>query len=270
MDHYFFAYCPLSYDGEFYPEPPPGCALTPLFPASPGMLLCICHIMDQLLLDTEFDHVQPYLVGERLHRLLHSALRWPPALALARVRASQWEADHLGLDQFEQRLTPVLQQCMERQNRVPAQLLPSRVNNGDLRRGEYYWVLQGGPGSRWVRWVSSDFRLCEGPPDLFAWPAAANPQPSSSRSAAPAGARSTAAPAPRPAGAGTGAAVRHPSTGTSRPAPGPAARPATGSQPAPASPNAAAGPASRTPLGPPPNLEETARAVPKGHGNAPT
>lgn len=173
MEHYFFAYCPLSFDGDFYPEAPPGCALTPLFPASPGLLLCICHIVDQLQLDSEFENVRPYLVGERLHRLLHSALRWPPALALARLRASQWEADQLGLDEFEARLAPTLQGCLERQNRLPAQLLPARMNTPELHRGEYYWVLQGSPNTRWVRWVSSDYRLCEGPPDLFMWPAPA-------------------------------------------------------------------------------------------------
>lgn len=170
MDHYFFAYCPLSYDGDFYPEAPPGCALTPLFPASPGLLLCICHINDQLQLDGEFETVRPYLVGERLHRLLHSALRWPPALALARLRSADWEAEQLGLDPFEERVTALLQQCLERQNRLPAQLLAARKSVADLNRGEYYWVLQGTQDSRWVRWVSADFRLCEGPPDLFHWP----------------------------------------------------------------------------------------------------
>lgn len=244
MDHYFFAYCPLSYDGEFYPEPPPGCALTPLFPASPGMLLCICHVMDQLLLDTEFDHVRPYLVSERLHRLLHSALRWPPALALARLRAGQWEADQLGLDQFEERLTPVLQQCMERQNRVPARLLPARMNAADLNRGEYYWVLQGGPTTRWVRWVSSDFRLCEGPPDLFAWP--------QERPAAP----SSAVTRPAPVAGAPVARPVTPAAATPRAA-APAARPNTAPSPA-------------RPLGPPPTLEETASTVPKGSDNAPS
>lgn len=170
MDHYFFAYCPLSYDGDFFPEAPPGCALTPLFPASPGLLLCICHIIDQLQLDSEFESVRPYLVGERLHRLLHSALRWPPALALARLRSKDWEGEQLGLDPFEERITALLQQCLERQNRIPAQLLVARRNLDDLNRGEYYWVLQGNQDSRWVRWVSADFRLCEGPPDLFFWP----------------------------------------------------------------------------------------------------
>ncbi len=172
MDHYFFAYCPLSYDGDFYPEPPPGCALTPLFPASPGLILCICHIVDQLQLDASFEAVRPYLVGERLHRLLHSALRWPPALALARLRSAEWEHDRLSLDAFEGRLLPLIQQCLERQNRIPAQLLQARANVADLQRGEYFWVMQGNQDSRWVRWVSSDFRLCEGPPELFQWPEA--------------------------------------------------------------------------------------------------
>lgn len=171
MEHHFFAYCPLSYDGDFYPEAPPGCALTPLFPASPGLLLCICHITDQLQLDAEFEAIRPYLVGERLHRLLHSGMRWPPALALARLRSSEWQAEQLGLDAFEDRMAPLLQQCLERQNTIPAQLLVARGGyEGELERGEYYWVLQGHEHSRWVRWVTPDFRLCEGPPDLFHWP----------------------------------------------------------------------------------------------------
>ena len=173
MEHSVFAYCPLSYDGEFYPEAPPGCALTPLMPASPGLLLCICHITDLLQFESEFESVRPYLVGERLHKLLHSALRWPPALALARLRSADWEEEHLGLDPFEERMNELLQQCLERQNRIPAQLLPARANVADLRRGEYYWVLQGSESSKWVRWVSSDFRLCEGPSDLFRWSAVA-------------------------------------------------------------------------------------------------
>ena len=171
MEHYFFAYCPLTYDGEFYPEAPPGCGLTPLIPASPGLLLCICHVLDQLQLDSEFESVRPYLVGERLHRLLQSALRWPPALALARLRSAEWEDEQLGLDPFEERITHLLHQCLERQNRMPAQLLPARANLAELNRGEYYWVLLGTPESKWVRFVSADFRLCEGPPDLFSWPA---------------------------------------------------------------------------------------------------
>jgi len=170
MDHQFFAYCPLSYDGEFYPEAPPGCALTPLFPASPGLLLCICHVTDQLLLEANFGAVRPYLVGARAHRLLQSALRWPPALALARLRSREWEDDQLTMEAFEERLSRLLQQCLERQNRVPAQLLVARANMADLSRGEYYWVIQGTARSRWVRWVSADYRLCEGPPDLFSWP----------------------------------------------------------------------------------------------------
>jgi hypothetical protein len=170
MQHIFFAYCPLSYDGDFFPEAPPGCALTPLFPATPGLILSICHIIDQLQFDANFESVRPYLVSQRLHHLLHSALRWPPALALARLRAAAWEADHLGLDPFEARLTPLLKQCLERQNRVPAQLLMARTMAEGLERGEYYWVLQGNERSRWVRWVSPDFRLCEGPPEFFQWP----------------------------------------------------------------------------------------------------
>lgn len=170
MEHYFFAYCPLSYDGDFFPEAPPGCSLTPLFPASPGLLLCICHITDQLQLDAEFDAIRPYLVGERLHRLLHSGMRWPPSLALARLRSSEWAAEQLGLDAFEERMVPLLQQCLERQNKIPAQLLVARGFDDELERGEYYWVLQGNEHSRWVRWVTPDFRLCEGPPDLFHWP----------------------------------------------------------------------------------------------------
>jgi len=172
MESFFFAYCPLAYDGDFYPEAPPGCSLTPLFSASPGLLLCQCHITDQLQLDAEFEAVKPYLVGERLHRLLHSGLRWPPALALARLRSTDWEEEHLSLDAFEERMNQLLHQCLDRQNRIPAQFLPARANLADLNRGEYYWVLQGTPESKWVRWVSADFRLCEGPPDLFHWPAA--------------------------------------------------------------------------------------------------
>ena len=175
MEHYFFAYCPLNFDGDFYPESPPGCSLTPLFPASPGLLLCIFHVTDQLQLDAEFETVRPYLVGERLHRLLCSALRWPPALALARLRSADWEAEQLGLDTFEERMLQLLQQCLERQNKIPAQLLVSRANLADLHRGEYYWVMQGNERSKWVRWVSPDFRLCEGPPDLFHWPRQARP-----------------------------------------------------------------------------------------------
>ncbi len=170
MEHYFFAYCPLSYDGDFFPEAPPGCSLTPLFPASPGLLLCICHITDQLQLDAEFEAIRPYLVGERLHRLLHSGMRWPPSLALARLRSSEWQEEQLGLDAFEERMVPLLQQCLERQNKIPAQLLVARGFDDELERGEYYWVLQGTEQSRWVRWVTPDYRLCEGPPDLFHWP----------------------------------------------------------------------------------------------------
>lgn len=175
MEHSFFAYCPLSFDGDFFPEAPPGCALTPLFPASPGLVLSVCHIVDQLLLDSQFASVQPYLVGERLHHLLQSALRWPPALALARLRAQEWEHEHLGLDSFEERAIRLLQQCMERQNRIPARLLQARANLADMQRNQYYWVIQGEPDSRWVRWVSADYRLCEGPPDLFHWPEPAQP-----------------------------------------------------------------------------------------------
>ena len=175
MEHYFFAYCPLSYDGDFYPEAPPGCSLTPLFPASPGLLLCICHITDQLQLDAEFEAIRPYLVGERLHRLIHSGMRWPPALALARLRSSDWPAEQLGLDAFEERMVPLLQQCLDRQNKIPAMLLPARGHADELNRGEYYWVLQGHEESRWVRWVTPDYRLCEGPPDLFRWPVRVSP-----------------------------------------------------------------------------------------------
>ena len=170
MEHYFFAYCPLSYDGDFYPEAPPGCDLTPLFQASPGLLLCICHITDHLQLEAEFDSIRPYLVGERIHRLLHSAMRWPPALALSRLRCADWPVEQLGLDEFEERMIPLLEQCLERQNRIPAQLLQASGNADDLNRGEYYWVTQGHEESRWVRWVTTDYRMCEGPPDLFRWP----------------------------------------------------------------------------------------------------
>ena len=169
MEHIFFAYCPLTYDGEFYPEAPPGCSLTPLWPATAGLLLCICHVVDRSLLHMEYEAVRPYLVGERLHNLLHSGMRWPPALALARLRSSEWD-DQMPLEEFEARLVPLLSQCLERQNRLPATLLSARASMAELRRGEYYWVLQGTAESRWVRWVSADYRLCEGPPELFNWP----------------------------------------------------------------------------------------------------
>ena len=67
-------------------------------------------------------------------------------------------------------MVPLMQQCLERQNKVPDMLLPARGHADELNRGEYYWVLQGHEDSRWVRWVTPDYRLCEGPPDLFRWP----------------------------------------------------------------------------------------------------
>lgn len=170
METYFFAYCPLSYDGDFYPEAPPGCEPVPLFQASPGLFLCLCNITDHLQLDAEFETVRPYLVSEPLHHLLTSGLRWPPALALARLRCHDWHLEHLGLSDFEQRMIPLLRQCLERQNRIPAKFIMARNSTTDLNRDQYYWVMQGDQDSQRVRWVTSDYRMCEGPSDLFHWP----------------------------------------------------------------------------------------------------
>lgn len=159
----------MSYDGDFYPEAPPGCDLTPLFQASPGLLLCICHITDHLQLEAEFDSIRPYLVGERIHRLLHSAMRSPgPGLIPPAMR--RLAGGTTGPGRIRGAHRSLLEQCLERQNRIPAQLLQASGNADDLNRGEYYWVTQGHEESRWVRWVTTDYRMCEGPPDLFRWP----------------------------------------------------------------------------------------------------
>ena len=100
-------------------------------------------------------------VPDALARLIESAKRYPPALALARDELEEVFGGHRPDEHLLARAyATALKTHMSRQHEaayVMAQALPGRSQ--DLREGEWYWVLEVSGSPAVASWVSADFHV---------------------------------------------------------------------------------------------------------------
>jgi hypothetical protein len=103
-------------------------------------------------------------VDEQLDGLIRSALRFPPALALARNELGLVFEDRKPTrDQLIAAYTAALESHLAKQNESPYVLAPAiKDDPGYLKRGEWYWVIEVSGRPAVVRWISSDFRIYKG------------------------------------------------------------------------------------------------------------
>ncbi len=100
-------------------------------------------------------------VAEDLARLIESAKRYPPALALARGEMSDVFGDHHpSHSEFARSFAAALNAHLSRQGEAPyilAKALKEEV--GYLTEGEWYWVLEISGNPPCAVWVSDDFHV---------------------------------------------------------------------------------------------------------------
>ncbi len=106
-------------------------------------------------------HAHP--LPDDAQRLIASAFRYPPALALARDDVDAlFDRRTPGIDEFVTRYVERLQRHVRAAAEVPFVFAEAAADkNGAPARGQFYWVLSYSALSRTVQWVSADFAVFE-------------------------------------------------------------------------------------------------------------
>ena len=109
------------------------------------------------------EHIR--LVPRETEAALRSAIRYPPAVALARDAMPNEFEDRQPTDaEFCSRYAACLREHMALQSRAPYMFVEATRNElGYLSPGQFYWVLRYLRGSETVAWVSSDYFLYHNP-----------------------------------------------------------------------------------------------------------
>ena len=99
-----------------------------------------------------------------LAKLIESAKRYPPALALAREEVGLVFENHRPeRAEFGRVYGAALQTHLFKQHEAPYVLAPALKDEvGYLRKGEWYWLLQVAGSPPVLSWVSHDFHMCNG------------------------------------------------------------------------------------------------------------
>jgi hypothetical protein len=109
-------------------------------------------------------------VDDALRKIIWSAERYPPALALARDRCGTlFDGQVPALDEFCEVYRDSLIEHMRQQPRAPY-VFAEAVGEEPayLTRGQFYWVLRHLRGASAVKWVSADYFVYENPASDFA------------------------------------------------------------------------------------------------------
>lgn len=153
------SYCFVSYlparDGRGpRPDGPEGTRVVVLADL-PGLGWGLCEV------DENGDWSPEQLVTAELAGLIESAMRYPPALALARSEMPQvFGDDRPNQEEFARAYGVALRTHLSRQHEatyVMAQALKSADER--LNGGEWYWVLQVSGRPAVASWVSADFEI---------------------------------------------------------------------------------------------------------------
>lgn len=110
-------------------------------------------------LDDDHDLFHPN-IPDSLIAILHGALRYPPAIALAKESICRQEPYEISKEEFcklvEGRLEEVL-----RKSATSAWLLAKARTVNCLRRGSYYWLVGYDSRSGQVRFITEEFNILE-------------------------------------------------------------------------------------------------------------
>ncbi|MCC7126369.1 MAG: hypothetical protein IT178_16085 [Acidobacteria bacterium] len=106
-------------------------------------------------------HAHP--LSDEALKLIASAFRYPPALALARDDVDAlFDRRTPGMDEFVTRYVECLQRHVRAAAEVPFVFAEAVADkNGAPSRGQFYWVLSYSALNRSVQWVSADFTVFE-------------------------------------------------------------------------------------------------------------
>jgi len=123
----------------------------------PGLEWGICDVQDR-------DAGPPGApVSDEIAGLIESAMRYPPALALAREEVGLVFSEHRPNQvEFARAYGMALRSLLSKQHEAPYILARAMVGEaGRLAEGEWYWMLKISGTPTVVSWVSADFNIFE-------------------------------------------------------------------------------------------------------------